>query len=110
MRHVHERDPDLALQPLELDLHLLAQLEVERAERLVEEEHGRSVHERPRDRDPLLLAAREFVGLTRRVLAEMNELEGFGHSPLDIPPVRAGFLRSERHVVVDGEVREQRVL
>ena len=38
--HVDERDADLALDALELDLHLLAQLEVERAERLVEEQDG----------------------------------------------------------------------
>ena len=40
VRHVDERDPDLALDALELDLHLLAQLEVERAERLVEQQHA----------------------------------------------------------------------
>ncbi len=35
----HERDADGVLDRLELDLHLLAQLEVERAERLVEQQH-----------------------------------------------------------------------
>ena len=40
--HVDERDPDLLLDPLQLDLHLLAELEVERAERLVEQEDGRA--------------------------------------------------------------------
>src|SRR5581483_4080242 len=40
---VDERDPDLLLDPLELDLHLLPELEVERAERLVEEQHARMV-------------------------------------------------------------------
>jgi hypothetical protein len=38
--HVDERDPDLLLEGLELELHLLAQLQVEGAERLVEQEHG----------------------------------------------------------------------
>jgi hypothetical protein len=33
--HVYERDADLALGVLKLKLHLLAQLQVERAERLV---------------------------------------------------------------------------
>ena len=33
MRHENESDTDLALDPLELNLHLLAQLQVERAER-----------------------------------------------------------------------------
>ena len=39
---VEERDPDLALDRLQLDLHLLAQLQVERAERLVEQQHRRA--------------------------------------------------------------------
>ena len=57
MRDVHERDPDLALDVLELELHLFAELEVEGAERLVEQKDARMVDERPRQRDPLLLAA-----------------------------------------------------
>ena len=41
VRHVDERDPDVALDVLQLDLQALAQLQVERAERLVEQQHGR---------------------------------------------------------------------
>ena len=64
--HVHERDPDLGLDALELDLELAAELEVERAERLVEEQHVGPVHERPGERDPLLLAAGQLVRLALR--------------------------------------------
>src|SRR6266568_1107691 len=46
---------DLALDAFELDLHLLPQLQVERAEGLVEEQNLRCVHERARERDPLPL-------------------------------------------------------
>ena len=42
VRHVDERDADLGLDALELELHLPAQLEVERAERLVEQQHARA--------------------------------------------------------------------
>ena len=38
-------------------MHLKAKLKVERAQRLVEEQNLRVVHQRPRDRDALLLAA-----------------------------------------------------
>jgi hypothetical protein len=38
---VDERDADLALNAFQLDLHLLAQLEIERAEGLIQQEHGR---------------------------------------------------------------------
>ena len=40
---VDERQTDLGLDPLELHLHLPTQLEVERTERLVEQQHRRPV-------------------------------------------------------------------
>ena len=60
MRHVDERRAELVLDALQLELHLLAKLHVERAERLVEEQRRRPVDERPRERDALLLAAGEL--------------------------------------------------
>ena len=68
--HVDEGDPDLLLDPLELGLHLLAQLQVERPERLVEQEHLRFVDDGPRERDALALAARQ---LKRLALPEARE-------------------------------------
>ena len=60
MRDVDERGADLAHFPLdadELDLLLLAKLEVERTQRLVEQQDARAVDERPGERDPLALSA-----------------------------------------------------
>src|SRR6516162_2387615 len=51
--HVKERDPDRVLNPLELDLHLLAQLQVQGPERLVEQQYARAVHDRPGQGDSL---------------------------------------------------------
>src|SRR3954469_9563617 len=45
--HVDEGDPDLLLDALELDLHLLAELEVERSKRLVQGEHFGAAAEPP---------------------------------------------------------------
>ena len=50
-------DADLALQALELAAHLVAQLGVEIGQRLVEQKQPRLVHDRARERHPLLLAA-----------------------------------------------------
>ena len=47
----------LLLHALELYLHALAELEVQRAQRLVEEQHTGAVYQRTRDCHPLLLAA-----------------------------------------------------
>ena len=63
VRHEHERDPHLAFgNCAKLDLHLLAELEIERAQRLVEEQDRRPIDERPGRGDPLPLSARQLVG------------------------------------------------
>ena len=69
----HEGDADLALDRLELDLHLAAQLEVERTEWLVEQEDLGPVDERAGEGNPLTLAAGELVG---RAVAVGVELDG----------------------------------
>ncbi len=69
MGDVDEGDPDLALDLLQLDLQALAQLQVERAERLVEQQHLRQVDQRPRQRHPLLHAAGELRGPPVRLAA-----------------------------------------
>ena len=61
--HVDERDADLALDALELELHDLSQLEVEGAERLVEQQRTGVVHQRAGQRHALLLSAGELRGL-----------------------------------------------
>ena len=52
-----EGDAELLLQRLQFLLHLLAELEVERAERLVEQQHLRPVDQRAGERHALALAA-----------------------------------------------------
>ncbi len=54
---VHEAPAGLALQRLEFVLHLAAEMQVERAERFVEEQDGGLDHQRAGERDPLALAA-----------------------------------------------------
>ena len=59
---VHRGDAERALQLLDLEPHLGAQLRVQVAEGLVEEQHRRPEHEGAREGHPLLLAARELRG------------------------------------------------
>ena len=68
---VDEGDPDLGLDPLELDLQLLAQLQVQRAQGLVEQEHAWAVDQGAGERNALALAARE---LARPPVVEALEL------------------------------------
>ena len=82
MRHVDERDADVLLDALELDLHLLAQLEVERAERLVEQQHLRAVDDRARERDALALAAGQLRRAAAAEAGQAHHLERLRHAPL----------------------------
>ena len=75
VRDVDERRADVAVDLRELDLQPLAQLQVERAERLVEQEHGGPVDERPCHRDALLLPARELAGKALAEALEPDERE-----------------------------------
>ena len=77
MRDVDERDADRLLDVLELDLHLLAELQVERAQRLVEQQHAGSVDERARQGDALPLPARELARLALRERAQADERQRF---------------------------------
>ena len=70
--------PDLVLDRLELDLHLLAELEVERAEGLVEQQDAGPVDERPGERDPLALAAGQLAGPALVVALEADHPERLG--------------------------------
>ncbi len=55
--------PSRRVKMLQLVLHLLAQLAVERAQRLVEQNQPRLEHQCAGHRDPLLLAAGELLRL-----------------------------------------------
>ena len=94
MRDVDERDPDGLLDVLELDLHLLAELEVERAQRLVQQQHAGAVDERARERDALPLAARELARLALRELAQPHERERLAGALLAAPPCATRLTRS----------------
>ena len=78
VRDEHERDAQALLQALEFRLHFFAQLEVERAERLVEQQHLRAVDQGAGQCHALTLATGELVRPTRAELAESHEVEHGG--------------------------------
>ncbi len=104
-----EGDADIPLQRQQLDLELLAELEIERAQRLVEQQHAAVVDERPGERHALLLAARE---LRRLAVGEGGDLH---HRQRLVDPggdLRSGHLlhpQAEGDVVAHGEMGEEGV-
>ena len=81
---VDHGDPDLAMNALELDLHLLAQVLVERAQRLVEQEHVGVEHEAARQRHPLLLAAGQLARIAVGEPAQADQVEHALGARLDV--------------------------
>ena len=102
--------PTSLLDRLQLDLHLLAELQVEGAERLVEEQDPGPVDERPGERDALPLAARELARLAPLVALEADHPERLADPP---PALGLGHLADHEavgDVVADRHVGEQRVV
>src|SRR5918994_4650906 len=109
MGDVDERDPHTLLNPFQLDLQLLAYLEIEGAERFVEEQYLRLHDECPRERDSLLLTAGQLPRLAALELLETHESERFARFLLTSGPAEAALLQAVGDVVEHGQVREEGV-
>src|SRR6266404_595729 len=83
VRDKEESDADFALQGLQLALHLLAQIGVERGERLIEQQELRSIDERAGESDALLLAAAEGRRARTGEAAHFNHAQSFFHASGD---------------------------
>ncbi len=68
----------IAMQPGELVEHRAADLRVERRQRLVQQQHLGPDRERARDRDALLLAARELARIALRIARHADHAQAFG--------------------------------
>ena len=105
--------PTSSLQRGQVVLQLLAQLGVERAERLVEQQHRRLQDQRPGQRHALLLAARQLRRPPLLEPAEAHELDRPPDAALALgasePVAVAPPPQAVGDVVGDAEVREQRV-
>ena len=90
------------------DQHLAHELGVERRRHLVEQHHVRVHHQRPRDRDALLLTAGELVRVLPGLLLEADAREQLVCPRLGLLPRNVlHATRGERHVVDRPEVWEE---
>ena len=104
-----EGDPEPLLDVDELELRLLAQLLVERPERLVEQEQLRLLDQAPRQRHPLPLPARELVRLAVGELRELHQLQHLGDLRRRLVAPHPVAQQPVGDVLLDRHVREQRV-
>ena len=107
--HVDEGDAHFLLDALELHLHLAAEFEVQGAQRFVQEEDGRAIDERSRQRHPLGLTAGDLGRLAAFVAGQLHELEHLRDPTLDLRVPDLLAAQAERDVLVDAQVREERI-
>ncbi len=107
--HDHEGQAEPLLEMHQLELGLAAQLLVERGERLVEQQHARTLDQRARQRHPLALAAGQLVRLARGETFELDQRQHLGDARRDLGLGQSILLEPERDIALDGQVRKQRV-
>ena len=73
--HVDERDPDLALNSFEFELHDVAEFQVQRAQRFIEEQGTGVIDQGAGQCNPLLLAAGQLCGLAFGEFGQSHHLE-----------------------------------
>ena len=105
VRDVDGREIEVALQPLELGAHAVAQLGVEVGERLVEQQELRLHHQGAREREPLLLAAGELGGVAIDQLLERDRVQHAHDLVADVLLGEPAHLQRKRHVLEDVHVR-----
>ena len=92
---------------LEQQHDLVTRLGVEVAGGFVGQHHQRPIHERSRDRDPLLFAAGQFAGQPVGFTAQPHQLQDLGHGPIDELAAFTDHFQRERHVLGDGPLLQQ---
>ena len=105
---VHPGRSGLAVHAPQLDLHFQADLEVKGAQRLVEQQDLRALHQRPRERDPLHLAAGELTRPPPLVAGHPNQVQRPLDPLLDLVGCHPVDAQTEGDVLEHVEMREQR--
>ena len=109
MSDIDEGDAQLVVHVLELDLHLLAHLEIQRAERLVQKQDLGLVDKRAGDGDSLLLSAGERADASLLKALEIDQVQYSSHLALDHILGRLLLLKAEGDVIVNIHMGKQSV-
>jgi hypothetical protein len=110
VRDEHGGDVNLVVQPPQPRAQLCAHLGVQRAERLVEQQHARLDGERTRQRHALTLAAAELRRVPVRVAGQPDDREQLLHARVYLGLRPLAHAQPERDVLAHGHVLERGVV
>src|SRR5271155_2446333 len=103
------RDLERRLHALDFDLKLLAQLQVERGQRLVKQQHVGPDDDCARERNALFLSARKARRIAVGKLIKSHQTKGLPGALVALRSRQPAHLKAERYVVGDSQMRKQRV-
>src|SRR5580692_9487398 len=106
----HERNAQMALQELELVLNALAQIGIERTQRLIEKQDIRLDHKGAGERDALLLPARQSLRLKVADVGQAKFFQNALHHGVALGYGHLLDVKTEANICAHGHVRKQRVV
>src|SRR6185437_3729357 len=107
MGDIYEGDAYLPLNTLQLHLHRLAELEVQRAQGLIEQQRPGSIHQRTGKRDPLLLTTRQLTWPTFAATGQVHDFEHLAHLASNLKLRDLLAPETERDILEHAHMREQ---
>jgi len=110
VRDVEDGDAEPMMEILDLELHVIAQLAVERAERLVHQDDRGAVDHASGERDALLLTAGERARQPLRDIRQLDDVENTLHLGDDRRLGQAPHAQRKGDVLVHRQMREERVV
>jgi hypothetical protein len=105
VRHVDRGDLEGVVQAADLEAHLLAQIGVEVAERLIEQQHLGLDHDGARQGHTLLLAARQLGGIASLEIAHLDHVEDGVDPAVDLGARQLAHLQAEADILAHRHVR-----
>ena len=109
MSNIYKRDAHLLLDALQFVLHILTQTQIQRAQRLVQQQHLRAVHQCAGDGHALLLAAGKLVSAPAVKALQADDLQHFRDTLPYLLLRYLGDTQTEGDVFKHVQMRKQRV-
>ena len=110
MGDVNRGDACQPLQAPDFGAHADAQLRVKIGQRLIEKENLRLADQRPPQRDPLPLSARQGAGASVEQFPQLQRLRRLAHPRVDLRPANPLHAQREAEVLSHRHVRVERVI
>ena len=107
VRYIYKGDTERLVHLLQLHLHILAHLQVERSQRLIEQKHLRLIYDGTSDGNTLLLTSRERIYIAVLVVGHRHHLQRFAHTLVNLLRCHLFEFQTEGDILIDIQMRKE---